>query len=182
VSEPQRPQQRNGALRRIAGVVFVVELTIGAIALMLILILVFLQALQRYLPIEGFAWTGEVARFSLVWLTFSAAGLLVTTRGHIALEIVDAIPNQTVVRVIQVFALVVVAATGVGLAIAAWALVDTQGIIKSPVLRLPMSWVYIPVLIGAISTAIRAAVAAVDVALHGPALPAPELDETEATA
>ena len=181
MTEPQRPDQGSGVLRRIARVVFVVELAIGATALMLILILVFLQALQRYLPIEGFAWTGEVARFSLVWLTFSAAGLLVTTRGHIALEIVDAIPNQTVVRVIQVLALVIVSATGVGLAIAAWALVETQGIIRSPVLRLPMSWVYVPVLIGAVSTAIRAAVAAVDVALHGPTLPAAELDETEAT-
>lgn len=169
-------------LRRIARVVFVVEITIGAIALMLILTLVFLQALQRYLPIEGFAWTGEVARFSLVWLTFSAAGLLVTTRGHIALEIVDVIPNQATVRVIQVFALAVVSATGVGLAIAAWALVETQGIVRSPVLRLPMSWVYIPVLIGAVSTAIRAAVAAVDIALHGPPPAASELEETEATA
>lgn len=182
MTEPQRPQQRSGALRRIADVVFVVEISIGAIALMLILILVFLQALQRYLPVDGFAWTGEIARFSLVWLTFSAAGLLVTSRGHIALEIVDAIPNQTVVRVIHVFALAVVSATGVGLAIAGWALVETQGIIKSPVLRLPMSWVYVPVLIGAVSTALRAAVAAVDVALHGPPPPVTELDETEVTA
>lgn len=162
---PSRPQ---GALRRVVRVVTAVELTIGAIALLAILVLVFFQAVQRYLPIDSVPWTGEIARFSLVWLTFSAAGLLVTSRGHIALEIVDAIPNQTTVRVIQTFALLVVAATGVGLALEAASLVSTQGMLRSPVLRIPMSWVYLPVLVGAISTAVRAAVAALDVALHGP--------------
>lgn len=158
-----------------------IELTIGAISLMIILILVFIQAAQRYLPFEGFAWTGELSRFSLVWLTFSVAGLLVTSRSHIALEIIDAIPNLMIVRIVQVFALVVLAATGVGLTLEAWALVTTQGIIKSPVLRIPMSWVYLPVLIGAASTAIRAAIAAIDVAIHGPILAEEHADEQVAT-
>ncbi len=76
-------------LQRIAKVVFVIELTIGAICVLIILALVFLQAAQRYLPFDSVAWTGEISRFALVWLTFSAMGLLVSTRGHIALEVVD---------------------------------------------------------------------------------------------
>nr|WP_246414236.1 TRAP transporter small permease subunit [Microbacterium thalassium] len=144
--------------------------------------MIFLQAAQRYLPFDSFAWTGEISRFALVWLTFSAMGLLVTTRGHIALEVVDTFRSVMLVRIIQVLALVIVAATGVGLAIEAWALVETQGIIRSPVLRLPMSWVYVPVLIGAVSTAIRASIAAIEIAIHGPVLPEPEDDESEATA
>ncbi len=157
-------------LRRISRIVFFAELAIGSVALLAILAFVFLQALQRYLPIEGFPWTGELARFSLVWLTFSAAGLLVTSRGHIALEVVDVARNKMLVRVVQVFAMLVVAATGVGLTLEAWALIETQGIIKSPVLRMPMSWVYVPVLIGAASTAIRATIAAIDVAVNGPVI------------
>ncbi|MFB2584594.1 TRAP transporter small permease [Herbiconiux liukaitaii] len=159
----------------------VIELTIGALALMSILVLVFFQAAQRYLPIDSVAWTGEIARFSLIWLTFSAAGLLVTSRGHITLEIVDAIPNRMMVRIIQVFALVVVAATGVGLALEAAALIQTQGLLRSPVLRLQMSWVYLPVLIGAVSTAVRAAVAAIDVAVHGPVFAQTDDDTSEGT-
>ncbi|WP_062312930.1 TRAP transporter small permease [Demequina rhizosphaerae] len=158
------------AVRRIGAVMAAIELTLGALAMLTILVLVFHQALQRYLPIDQIAWTGEVSRFSLVWLTFIVAGLLVTMRGHITLEIADAIPHPMVVRAVQVFAMAVVAATGVGLTVEAWALVDTQSIIKSPVLRLPMSWVYVPVLLGAVSITVRAAVAAVDVALHGPVL------------
>lgn len=145
-----------------------VELVIGGIAVLLILVLVFYQALQRYLPVESAAWTGELAQFSLLWATFAAMGVLVTSHGHIALELVDSLRSPMAVRVIQVFALLVVAATGVGLAAEAWALVETQGIVKSPVLRVPMSWIYIPVLVGTISTAIRALVAAADVAIHGP--------------
>jgi TRAP-type C4-dicarboxylate transport system permease small subunit len=172
------PRRQHGVLRRMARIVTVIELTIGSVALLAILALVFFQAVQRYLPIESVAWTGEIARFSLIWLTFSAAGLLVTSRGHIALEIVDAIPSRMTVRIIQVFALAVVAATGVGLALEAASLVSTQGMLRSPVLRLPMSWVYVPVLVGAISTAVRAAIAALDVALHGPVLAQPEDQDT----
>jgi TRAP-type C4-dicarboxylate transport system permease small subunit len=175
---PLSPRRR--ALHRAITVVGIVELTIGAISLGLIFVLMLVQSGQRYLPFEGIAWTGEMSRFALIWLTFSAMGILVTARGHIALEVVDTFKNPMIVRVVQVFALLVVAAVGVGLLIEAIALVDTQGILRSPVLRVPMSLVYIPVLLGALSTAIRAVVAAIDIARHGPVLPtgaeAPESD------
>jgi len=157
-----------------------VEITIGAVALLAILVLVFTQAAQRYTPFGGFAWTGELAKFSMIWLSFSVMGVLITSRGHIALEIVDSFKNQMVVRVVQALALVIVVAVGAGLAYEAWGLVTTQGIIKSPVLRLPMSLVYIPVLIGVVSLTIRSAVAAVDVLVNGPQLT--DYEESEVTA
>lgn len=180
MTDPSASTRLGGVLHRAARIVGAFELVIGALCLLAILSLVFLQALQRYLPIEQVAWTGEVARFSLVWLTFSAAGLLVTARGHIALEIVDTIPHPLTVRIVQVFALLIVAATGVGLAVEAVALIQTQGILRSPVLRIPMSWIYLPLLVGAVSTAIRAVVAAADIALHGPVQPSHDKDEVTA--
>ena len=177
--ERRRPWQQ--AVRTITGI----ELTIGGLALAAILIMVFTQALQRYLPGRGIAWTGEIAGFSLIWITFAVAGVLITSNGHIALELIDTFKNRMIVRWVQVFALAIVAAVGVGLVIEAIALIDAQGIIKSPVLRMPMSWVYIPVLIGAISTTIRSVVAAILIALHGPVLgdydvDAPQLPEVAA--
>lgn len=179
MTHEQQPP-RTGILRRIAQVITGIELTIGAVAVLVILVLVFYQALQRYLPFESIAWTGELARFALLWATFAAMGVLVTTHGHIALELVDSIRNPMTVRIIQVFALLVVAAAGLGLTLEAWALVETQGIVKSPVLRIPMSWVYIPVLIGTISTTIRALIAAADIAVHGPVAADVEEDLPEA--
>lgn len=167
MTSEQRPR-RSGLLGRIVRYLTGIELAIGGIAVLMVLVLVFYQALQRYLPIESAAWTGELSRFGLLWATFAAMGVLVTTHGHIALELVDSLRSPMVVRIIQVVSLVIVAATAVGLAVEAWTLVDTQGIVKSPVLRVPMSWIYVPVLIGTVSTAIRAMVAAADIAIHGP--------------
>lgn len=152
-----------------------IEVAIGVLCMLAILVLVFFQAVQRYLPIEQVAWTGEVSRFALVWLTFSAAGILITTRGHIALEIVDAARSRLFVRIVQSGAMLIVAAVAIMLVVEALALIDSQGILKSAVLRIPMSWVYIPVLIGVVSTAIRSLVQAVQIAVSGPIFP--EVDD-----
>lgn len=159
-----------GVLRRIGSIIGGVELTFGVLTLLVILALVFLQAAQRYLPIDQVAWTGEISRFALTWLTFSAAGLLVTTRGHIALEILDSMRNPVAVRIVHVISYAVLAVIGVGLTIAAFKLVESQGILSSPVLRLPMSLVYVPVLVGLFSLTVRAVIMAVDAAINGPIL------------
>lgn len=147
------------------------EMGVAGLALALIFGLVLLQAAQRYLPIESFTWTGELSTFGLVWLTFAAVGVLVTRDGHIALQIVDGIPNEKVVRGLHVLALVLVAAIGAGFAWACESLVSESKNLSSPALGLPMSWVYVIPLIGFASTAIRATVGAVLVARYG--VPAP---------
>ncbi|QEE60747.1 TRAP transporter small permease subunit [Salinibacterium sp. dk2585] len=177
MSTSQPRQRRQGPLGRLVAVLTAIEIVIGSIAILAILVLVFMQAAQRYTPFDGFAWTGELAKFSMIWLSFSVIGVLITTRGHIALEIVDSVKNPMVVRVVQALALVIVAIVGLGLTVEAWGLVSTQAIIKSPVLRLPMSLVYVPVLVGVISLTIRSTIAALDVAIHGPKLS--DYDELE---
>ncbi len=165
---PLSPRRR--ALHRTITVVGVVELAIGVLSFVLIFGLMLVQAGQRYLPLEQIAWTGEISKFALIWMTFAAMGLLITSGGHISLEVVDTINRPMLVRVVQVIALLIVAATGVLILAASIDLVETQGILKSPVLRLPMSLVYIPVLLGSLSTVIRSIVAAIDVAINGPVL------------
>lgn len=174
---PLRSAPPRTRLRSATRVIGIIELTFGSLALLVILVLVFLQALQRYLPFEHLAWTGELARFSLVWLTFSALGVLVTSRGHISLEILDSLKNQTALKIVHVVSAILLAAVGAGLSVAAWNLVVSQGIITSPVLRLPMSLFYVPVLIGLASLTIRAIVLAIDVAISGPVLTEVEDDD-----
>jgi TRAP-type transport system small permease protein len=155
-------------------VVTAIEVGLAAIATVVMFLCVLAQAGQRYLPFDGWTWTGELARFCLVWLTFVMAGVLVTRDGHIALEVIDLVRNPVVVRVVRVFACLVVALVGIGFAVEAWDLMASTGRLKSPSLRLPMSWFYVLPLIGFVSTAIRATVAAVVFAVRGvPATPAP---------
>ena len=156
-----------GWLRRAVDVVTRVELGIAALATTVIFLLVLVQAAQRYLPIEGWAWTGELARFCLVWLTFTAAGVLVTLDAHISLQLVDSIKNPVVTRAVRSFACVVVAVIGFGFAEEAWELVSTQGMLKSPAMQMPMSWLYVLPLLGFVSTTVRAGVAAILFAVRG---------------
>ena len=165
--------------RRVVDVLTRLELGFAGVMLLVILVLVFTQAAQRYTPFEDFPWTGEISRFGLAWMTFSVAGVLITLRGHITLEVVDTLPAPRLIRIIQVLSLLIVAAIAILLTNEAWGLVQTQGAIRSPVLGMPMSWVYLPVLYGMVSTVIRSLFAAWMIAKHGPILPAAELEGTE---
>lgn len=163
---PPRERPPSAAHRVVQGLT-AVELGIAAAAAALIFVLVILQAAQRYLPVDGWTWTGELARYGLVWLTFVAAGVLVTRDGHIALQVVDQIPSEVVVRGIHVLADLLVAATGAGFAWACWSLITESENLSTPSLGIPMPWVYAIALIGFVSTAVRATVAAYLVARHG---------------
>jgi TRAP-type C4-dicarboxylate transport system permease small subunit len=154
-------------LTRVARVLTAVELTIGVAALLMIFGLVLLQAGQRYLPIDGWPWTGELARFCLVWLTFVVAGVLVTTDSHIAIEMIDLVPGDLLRRVVRVVSCLIVALIGVGLCAEAWELVQTQDLLKSPAMRMPMSWVYAISMIGFVSVVVRSLIAAAQYAVLG---------------
>lgn len=156
------------------------ELLLGAAALLAIFLLIVLQAGQRYLPLDGFAWTGELARFSLVWLTFVVAGVLVTRDGHVSIEVIDTVGGEGMRRLVRVVSCLVVAVIGVGLTVAAWDLTQTQGFIKSPALRMPMSWFYAISMVGFVSTVVRALVAALRYAVLG--VPERNVDEVAADA
>lgn len=167
-AEPESAHRRHdGPLRRVVRVVTAIEMSLAGAALTLIFVLVLIQAAQRYLPFDGWAWTGELARFSLVWLTFVAAGVLVTRDGHVALQVVDAIPSPQVVRGIHVLANVLVAAIALLFVRECWTLYSESGNLRSPAMRMPMGWHYLLPLLGFLSTAVRASVSAVLVARHG---------------
>lgn len=154
-----------------------IELSIGVAALLLIFGLVLLQAAQRYLPIDGWPWTGELARFCLVWLTFVTAGVLVTKDSHISIEMIDMVPGDLMRRVVRVVSCLIVAAIGVGLCLEAWELTQTQGILKSPAMQMPMSWLYGVSMIGFVSVVIRSLIAAGQYAVYG--APEPTYDDAE---
>ena len=156
-----------GRWARIGRVVTGLEVGLAAAVLVLMFALVLYQAAQRYLPFEGVTWTGELARFCLVWLAFVMTGVLVSTDGHIALEMVDMIKRPMVLRVIRVTALLIVAAIGAGFAAEAFDLMQTQSRLKSPALEMPMSWLYVLPLLGFVSTAVRGLIEAWRIARYG---------------
>ena len=144
-----------------------VELAVGSVALVLIFASVLVQALQRYSPWGGLSFTGELARFSLVWLTFSAVGVLLTRDEHITLQLIDTVRNDRVRTAVHVFALLMVAAVGVGGLAESFNLVQTQSRLSSPAMDMPMSWLFVVPAVGFASLTVRALVGAYLVARHG---------------
>lgn len=75
--------------RSIVRTIGVLEQIVGSLLLVMVLVLVLVQVLQRYIP-GTWPWTGELARYSMVWATFLMAGyLLAYPPHHIAIHVID---------------------------------------------------------------------------------------------
>lgn len=97
--------------RSIVHAIGVGEQIAGATLLVAILILVLAQVAIRYLPGVSAAWTGEIARLSMVWLTFLMAGYLAAHDRHISIQVVDFVLGDRARAAVRLFADVVVLAT-----------------------------------------------------------------------
>ena len=148
--------RRTGRWARVLRLVEIAELTLGAALLLAILVLVMMQVLSRVTALPSQVWTGEIARFSLVWLAFSLAGYLMGREEHITLDVIDHIlprPGRTAVRI---FSLLVIAVTCLTFAYEGYDLLTSGSPIKSPAAGIPIGWIYILPSIGMVLTAIRA--------------------------
>lgn len=146
---------------RVVAAIAAVERVVGGALVLLIFALILTQALQRYLPVDGWVWTGELARFSLVWLTFAMAGYVMGRDDHIALEVADYVTTGPARRAVHTFAHVVTAVVCLAFCYEAWSLITLPGVQTSPALGIPMKWVFVVPLVGLALTALRAVVAIV---------------------
>jgi C4-dicarboxylate transporter DctQ subunit len=113
-------------------------------------LLIFIQVICRYVFNMPLAWSEELARFLFIWMTF-VAGVVAARRGqHIGVElIVGMLPNAGR-KAIGIFAHVV-STVFFGIisyyCISLWAKLNAQ---VSPALMIPMSYVYLGIIIGSI--------------------------------
>lgn len=144
----------------------IVELTIGALFILGIVILVMLQVLARVTPLDNLVWTGELARFSLVWLSFGLAGYLLGRDEHIALDIADHVLPSLGQRLVKAFSLLVVAATAAMFGYEGLDLFTSGSPIKSPATGIPLAWIYFIPMVGMALTVLRALIEIVSPSSH----------------
>jgi TRAP-type C4-dicarboxylate transport system permease small subunit len=135
----------------------VAEQTVGASLLFLILVLVLAQVAQRYIPGVAFAWTGEIARLSMVWATFVMCGYLAAHDRHIAIHVVDFVVRGRGLFVVKAFVDVVVLATCIVLMIGTLQLIADDIGQVTPAAQIPLRFVNAVPLVGFALTALRAA-------------------------
>jgi TRAP-type C4-dicarboxylate transport system permease small subunit len=119
------------------------------------------------LPLLGMAvsapWTEELARYLMIWVVFLGVAVLSRSFRLIAVEmIVVALPERAGIGMrmlsvsICILFFLVVAIVGFG-----WTAMS--GIESSPVMRLPMTWVYMAMRVGALITIFNMLVFAVEI-------------------
>ena len=149
------PPYMRSALRYLG----IVEQAVGSALIVLILVLVLVQVAQRYLPGEGWPWTGEVARLGLVWCTFALIGYLVARDRHIAIHVVDLVLPSRLLAVLKVFDHVVVGATCLAMVFATYSLIADDIGQRTPAAEIPLAWIYVVPLVGFLLAALRSGLA-----------------------
>lgn len=157
LNEPEAPLLPSSEpLHTIFRAIGVIEQILGILLLLAILGLVLVQVAQRYLPGE-WPWTGELARYSMVWATFFLAGYLVAyPPHHIAIHVVDFVVGERFLALIKLFVNLVLFATSVFMIYGSYRLIATDIGQVTPAGEMSMKFVNTWPLVGLILVAIRA--------------------------
>lgn len=134
------PAARGGRGPRRAAVWVFETLTWGLLAG--IVVLVVLQVVARYLLRISLPWPEELARFLLIWLTFTGAVVGTWHRAHFR---VDVVTQRLPPAAARVLALVIDVLACLALGIFVWQgleLARLTGFMRSTSMEISMSWVY----------------------------------------
>lgn len=147
------------------------EQAIGAVLVVVILFLVLTQVAQRYIPGQGWPWTGEVARYSMVWATFLLCGYLLAHDRHISIHVVDYVLRGRGLAVVKILVDLTVLLTCLVMMYATWDMITKDIGQVTAAAQMPLKYVNVPVLIGLALSAVRAsmslAIADLPVLIHG---------------
>ncbi|WP_046472136.1 TRAP transporter small permease [Allosalinactinospora lopnorensis] len=104
--------------------------------------LVVFQVVSRYLLGAPLVWTEELARYTLVWLTFLGAGLIMARRRHITARLFSHLLGPRSTAVLEITANLVVIGVSALLVVAGWQFASTLARVDSPAAGLSLGWVY----------------------------------------
>ncbi|MEV0394465.1 TRAP transporter small permease [Polymorphospora rubra] len=144
------------AWHRISGWIDRTERFLGATFLALVLLLVLVQVLQRITVGSGWAWTGEIAKYGMVWSTFILAGHLLRRGLHLRLEVIDRWLGPRSERLVTRLTDALVALICIGLTWAGYGLVTAPFVGAAPASGLSLRIVYLISVVGLGLTALAA--------------------------
>lgn len=119
--------------------------------------IVFLQFFTRYVLNDSLAWTEEIARYGLMWITFIGGIIVARKRSHIAVEALlhylPALPARALLAAIDVVKLAFMAL----LAVFAVQITSAMQWQRMVIIDLPMSVVYGGIALGCFGMLLREA-------------------------
>ncbi|HLS45102.1 MAG TPA: TRAP transporter small permease [Ornithinicoccus sp.] len=142
--------------RRLVRGLDLVEQSVGAVCLSLILVLVSVQVVQRLAGGGSWVWTGEIAKYAMVWLTFILAAHLLRTNGHLGMDVIEQWLTPRGERVMTRLTDILIALACWGLVWAGWGLLTAPFLGSSPAAGVPLVLVYAGPVAGLVLTALTA--------------------------
>lgn len=156
--ETSTPPLAAGKEPRVLRILAAFELTLAVIFLALIFVGVLWQVGGRYVPAINWAGAGEIARYSLMGMTFILVGYLLGRNGQITVAVIDTIAKGRAAVIVRFVSAILLALICALLAYEAWGLVSTGFRRTTTVIHIPLGYLFLLPLLGFISGAIRAVV------------------------
>jgi len=158
MTEITQPPQPAGQLPGWLRILKLVADTIG-VGLFTVAFLGFIvQIFFRYVLNRPILWTEEVTMIAFVWTVFWAAAFVVNIREHVSFDVVYAAMSPQIKRIMAIFSMIVLIGSFLLLIPATWDYLEFLLRKRSPVLRLPMTWIYGCYLLFVVNFTIQAAV------------------------
>ena len=111
--------------------------------------IVFLQFFTRYVLNDSLAWTEEIARYGLMWVTFIGGAMVTRRKTHIAVELIsNLMPAGPVRQALLAFVDIVTLGFLALLAYFSVTITERMAFQRMTVFELPMSYVYAGVALG----------------------------------
>ena len=147
------------------------EKTIAALFLLVIVSTMAAHVFARYVFGAPFQWSEEVARLSLIWMTFISAAFVMAERRHIAVDVISSRVGDGGKLFIECMSYVVVAASCLLLLIGGAKFVWYVGKVGSPALGVPKSYWYGAGMVGLLLMAVHSLVNLFQVWMTGKPIP-----------
>lgn len=122
---------------------------------------VFLQFFSRYILNDSIAWTEEIARYLLMVLTFTGSAMAARRGTHIAVEFLPSMLRPASRRWMFLAANLFATAFYGILCWLCWQVAQAMQYQPMVVIDVPLSYVYLAILVGLVLTTLRAAQAAI---------------------
>jgi TRAP-type C4-dicarboxylate transport system permease small subunit len=110
--------------------------------LTVLIVAVFAQVIFRFVIEQPLAWTEELARYCLVWITFLGAAFAMGKKAHVGLEIVKTSLPKMGQKIVSILSTIVSVAFFVIIMDHGLELMSQSMTQLSPVLQIPMGVVY----------------------------------------
>jgi len=136
-------------LKNIEDAVSIFEKGLCLLLLFSMVVVVFLQVLTRYIFEAPLSWTDELSRYCLIWVSFLGAAMALREKGHFAVEfLIHKLPQKAhppaELALLVIIGVFLVALFDTGLTV-----LQVTHMQTSPVLEIPMSYVYAAIPTGA---------------------------------